>query len=80
MRNSPGRKQRRQLTRTGKKRGDLNRLSTHKMRPKMGMKQVEVYREEVKVAQRRSIIDHLKSVFNAIFRRKREVPNDQQNS
>jgi hypothetical protein len=28
MRNSPGRKQRRQLARSGRKRGDLNRLST----------------------------------------------------
>jgi regulator of sirC expression with transglutaminase-like and TPR domain len=76
MRNSPGRKQRRQLARSDKKRGDLNRTSTHEMYSKMGMKKVEVHREEVKVAQHRSIIDRLKSVLNVIFRRKREVPND----
>jgi hypothetical protein len=74
MRNSPGRKQRRQLSKSSGKRGDLNRLSTHKMRSKMGMK-VEV-QKEVKVTQHLSIIGRLKLIFNNLFKRKREVGND----
>jgi hypothetical protein len=35
MRNSPGLKQRRQRGKSDKKRGDLNRTSTHEMRSKM---------------------------------------------
>jgi hypothetical protein len=37
------------------------------------MKKLEVHREEVKVVQRRSIIDRLKLAFSTLFRRKREV-------
>ncbi|MCK4354646.1 MAG: hypothetical protein KAW83_05270 [Dehalococcoidia bacterium] len=71
MRNSPGRKQRRQLARSNRKRGDLNRFSTQEMRSKMGMPKVEA-RKEAKVIQHHSIIGYLKSALSILFRRKRK--------
>lgn len=41
MKKSPGRKQLRRLTKGNKKRGDLSRTRTHKMRSKTGMFQGE---------------------------------------
>ena len=70
MRNSPGRKQRRQLARSNRKKGDLNRFSTHEMRSNMGMTKVET-RKEAKVIKRHSIIGYLKSALSILFRRKR---------
>lgn len=37
MRKNPGRKRRRALVNSTKKNGDLNRLSTHRMRSNIGM-------------------------------------------
>lgn len=66
MKNSPRRKQRRRMVHQ-KKKGDLNRASTHKMRSKMGMGQTAPApaetRVEPKITWRTRLVAFLRRLF-----------------